>query len=134
MSRLSDLVRDSKLRTRFHDTVTIHSYLEVDETGGRFSREEHWKWERFLGRGGFGQVRLQRRVARGTKGGDLRAVKVIEKLSDSSSLPDFDRELEAIAKFSNDRVRLTTSSNTIQSKSNTQDTVQTMVREIVWLV
>lgn len=104
MSRLPDLVRDSRLRTKFRDSIIIHSYLEIDEIGGRFSREEYWKWERYLGRGGFGQVQLQRCVAKGAKRDSLRAVKIINKPLDSSGSLDFNRELETIAKFSNDRV------------------------------
>ena len=104
MSRLPDLVVDSKLRTQFRDSIIIHSFLEVDELGGRFFREEHWKQERFLGRGGYGQVRLERCVAQGTKQGSLRAVKVIHKPLHSSDSFDVNRELEAISKFSHERV------------------------------
>jgi hypothetical protein len=104
MSRLPDLVLDSRLRTEFRDSITIHSYLEIDEVGGRFSREEHWKWEQFLGRGGFGQVRLERCIAKGIEQDSLRAVKIINKPSNPSESMDFNRELETIAKFSNDRV------------------------------
>jgi hypothetical protein len=104
MSRLPDLVLDSRLRTQFRESITIHSYLEIDEVGGRFSREEHWKWERFLGRGGFGQVRLETCVTTETKQDFVRAVKIINKPLNPSESLDFNRELEAIAKFSNDRV------------------------------
>jgi len=113
MSRLPDLVIDSKLSTRFHDTIAIHSYPEIDENGSRFSREEMWKCERIVGRGGFGQVQIQRSVAKGAKEGLLRAVKAINKPLHSSGPSDFNGELEAIAKFSNDRVRLTASSDLI---------------------
>jgi serine/threonine protein kinase len=104
MSRIPDLVIDSRLQTEFHGSVTTHSYLEIDEAGRRFSREESWKEERFLGRGGFGQVRLERHLAQDTKQGSLRAVKIINKPSDSFESLDLNRELEAIAKFSNNRV------------------------------
>lgn len=104
MSRPPDLVRDSKLRTQFRDSTTIHSYFEVNETGSRYSREEHWKLERILGHGGFGQVRLQRCVAKGAKQDSLRAVKMIKKPLGPSGSLNYNRELEAIAKFSNDRV------------------------------
>jgi hypothetical protein len=104
MARPRDLILDSKLQTDFRDSVTIHLYREIDEAGRRYSREEHWKQERFLGRGGFGQVRLERCVTRGTKQGALRAVKIIDKPQHLASSLDFNRELEAIAKFSNRRV------------------------------
>ncbi|KAF7511988.1 hypothetical protein GJ744_002701 [Endocarpon pusillum] len=105
MSRLPDLIRDSRLRTEFRDSLTIHSYLEIDEIGSRFSREEYWKTERFLGRGGFGQVQLERCITTGAKQDSLRVVKVMNKLLDSSGSLDVNRELEAIAKFSNDRYK-----------------------------
>ncbi|KAH8696945.1 kinase-like domain-containing protein, partial [Phaeosphaeriaceae sp. PMI808] len=105
MSRLPDLVLDSRLRTQFRDSIIIHSYLEVDNVGGRFSREEHWKSERFLGRGGFGYVRLEKCIANGTSRNSLRAVKIINKPLNLSESTDFNRELEAISKFSNDRYK-----------------------------
>jgi hypothetical protein len=99
MSRLPDLVQDSKLRTVFRDSTTIHLHLEIDETGRRFSQEEHWKWEQHLGQGGFGEVKLQRCITKAAKLDSVRAVKIMDKKSF-----DYNRELEAIAKFSNDRV------------------------------
>ena len=104
MSRLPDLVVDSRLQTRFRDPIITHSYREIDHRGRQFSREKHWKPERFLGRGGFGQVRLERRITGGTERDSLRAVKIINKPLIRSDSMDFNRELEAIAKFSNDRV------------------------------
>jgi serine/threonine protein kinase len=104
MPRLSDLVVDSKLNAEFRGSVTIHSYLEIDEAGERSCREEHWKSERPLGHGGFGQVRLERCATVGIYEGDLRAVKVIDTQSKSYKSLDFNRELEALAKFSHNRV------------------------------
>jgi hypothetical protein len=109
MSRLPDLVLDSRLRTDFRDSVTIHSFLEINEVGRRYFREEHWKRERDLGHGGFGRVRLERCVTIGIKQNALRAVKIIDKQSNPFNSLDFNRELEAIAKFSNDRVSQITS-------------------------
>ena len=104
MSRLPDSVLDSRLRTEFRDSIITHTYLEIDNAGRRFSREEHWKSEQFLGRGGFGQVRLERCIAEGRNQDSLRAVKIIRKPLGPSASFDFNRELEAISKFSNDRV------------------------------
>jgi len=104
MSRLSDLVLDSKLRTELRGSNTVHTYLDIDAAGRRFCREEHWTKEYIIGRGGFSQVRLEKCVT-GYQAGDLfRAVKVIYKPSTNNYFP-FVRELETIAKFSNDRVR-----------------------------
>jgi hypothetical protein len=104
MSRLPDLVRDSKLHTDFSGPTTIHSFLEIDEAGRRYSREECWKWKQNLGQGGFGLVRLETCVTPGVKPDTLRAVKVINKQSNPSGSLELSRELEAIAKFSNDLV------------------------------
>jgi len=103
MSRSPDLVKDSSLHTEFRDAITVHSYRDIDAVGRRFYREEQWKREQRLGRGGFGQVWLQKCVA-GARQDSLRAVKIVEKPSDSFGSLDLNRELEAIAKFSNYRV------------------------------
>jgi Protein tyrosine and serine/threonine kinase len=106
MSRVPDLVLDSRLRTRFNGSEAIHSFVEIDGAGRRTDRKEHWKWERGLGRGGFGQIQLERCVTTGTKKDAMRAVKIISKQTNSRMSLDFNRELEAIAKFSHDRVGL----------------------------
>jgi serine/threonine protein kinase len=105
MSQVSDLVQDTKLFTHFKDSITIHTFRDIDTERGHFNREEHWKREQHLGRGGFGQVYLQKCVV-GTKQGSMRAVKVVHKPADSHICRSLDRELEAIAKFSHDRVSI----------------------------
>jgi serine/threonine protein kinase len=104
MSQPPDLVSDSKLPTSFRNSITVHSYPEIDEAGRRFSREAHWKQERLLGYGGFGQVWLEQCIIGRTKQDSLRAVKIINKPQQLSGSKDFNRELEALAKFSNRRV------------------------------
>jgi hypothetical protein len=105
MSRLPDSVLDSRLRTRFRDSIIVHTHLEIDNVGRRFSREEHWRTEQYLGRGGYGLVRLERCIAKdANQRNSLRAVKIISKPLNPSQTFDFNRELEAISKFSNDRV------------------------------
>jgi hypothetical protein len=130
-SRLPDLVLDSRLRTEFFDSTTTHSYLEIDDNGRRFTRIESWKREQFLGRGGFGEVRLEKCVTMGAKQGSVRAVKSIDKPRDSSGSMGYNKELEAIAKFSNDRVRSIIKGHDL---TLTVTVVQTMVRKIVRLV
>lgn len=130
MSKLPDLVLDSRLHTSFEGSKTIHSYLDIDHNGNRFSRKEHWQFKRSLGHGGFGQVMLQRRMAEGSKHHSLRAVKIINKPRDSSESLNCNRELEVIAKFSNDRV----SRKQGYGIELTITAVQTLVCEIVWLV
>jgi hypothetical protein len=105
MSHTSDLVEDSRLATKFlDDDTTIHTFREPYGRHRLIHREEHWKRERRLGRGGFGKIYLEKCTV-GNEIGALRAVKVVDKLSDSGEPIRFDRELEAIAKFSSNRVR-----------------------------
>jgi serine/threonine protein kinase len=93
----SDLVRDSKLETRIFDDQTVHSYIRQ-----RIYQEEYWKRERLLGRGSYGQVWLEKCTS-SNKTGKLRAVKEIRKEPNSNAI-EYDRELEAVAKFSHDKV------------------------------
>lgn len=105
----SDLVRDSKLETRFIGGATHHATPVSDPALGRRRQleDERWLREQRLGGGGYGTIWLER-CTDGRKKGSLRAVKEIFKpTSDSSSTDslDYGRELEAIAKFSNEKVR-----------------------------
>jgi hypothetical protein len=100
MPRIPDLVLDSILRTQFSDSVTIHTFPEIDYRGRRSFRKQQWRLEKSLGRGGFGEVQLEKCITPGITQDTVRAVKVIDKRSSM----DFNRELETIAKFSHDRV------------------------------
>jgi hypothetical protein len=104
MSALPDLALDSLLYTQITDTVTTHSFPEIDEAGRRSFQTESWKFERLLGTQK--RVRLERCISPGQHQERLRAVQLIEKQSRPQGILDFSRELEAIAKFSNNRVRL----------------------------
>lgn len=108
MSRLSDLVHDTRLNTSIEDNITIHQYDESDDENDARStlRSERWEQTNHLGRGGYGDVWLQQCVS-GKRGYERRAVKIISRLY----LKDKDNymaELEAIAKFSQRRVSLKT--------------------------
>jgi hypothetical protein len=100
-----DLVQDSRLETEFLDGSTVHTFIEPYGRNRRMSRKEYWRLERHLGRGGFGDVQLERCTA-GENKDMMRAVKIINKQSGSTRRRpmDFNRELEAIAKFSHNRV------------------------------
>jgi hypothetical protein len=101
-----DLVLDSRLETEFLNGLTVHTFIEPHGRNRRIERKEYWRLERHLGRGGFGQVQLERCTA-GESRDMMRAVKIINKQSGSIRRKpmDFNRELEAIAKFSHNRVR-----------------------------
>lgn len=102
---LVDLVRDSKIETRPLDSHVVEHVLY--ETGRsarrrRVSKTERWTKGRQLGQGTFGTVHLQ--TCRDGGGNKLRAVKEVKKFVIVGQELDYTRELEAIMKFSNDKV------------------------------
>jgi hypothetical protein len=102
MLPISDLVRDSKLDTQFGDEFTKHVYFESG-LERKTQREECWKRKKHIGRGAYGRVWLEQCVI-GQREVEFRAVKEIPKLQQTSKPIDYNRELEAIAKFSHRRV------------------------------
>ncbi len=107
MASLSERVRDNRLETSFEGKLTIHHYDDSDEEERRSDqRSECWEETQLLGRGGFGEVLLQRCVE-GKRIAELCAVKRIERsISRRHGAKEFDfaAELEAIARFSHRRV------------------------------
>lgn len=105
MSNIPDLVRDSRLETRFHTKYTAHRFHELDLTNGAKTviRVEYWQRQRRIGGGSYGRVWLERCV-KGGRDHDVRAVKEIDKPPQARKHINYHRELEAIAKFSHDRV------------------------------
>jgi serine/threonine protein kinase len=104
MSQVSDLIKDSKLHTKFESELITHTFLEsttiAGRRGRRRERNEVWKRKRHLGIGIFGTVWLEECVSEGK----LRAVKEVRKSVPSLESIDFNRELEAIARFSQQKV------------------------------
>ncbi|KAF9884426.1 hypothetical protein FE257_001757 [Aspergillus nanangensis] len=100
MAGIPDLVRDSKLETRFLHTETVHIYDEPDPASRRrlVSRSEHWTKQKKIGGGGFGSIWLEKCI-KGGRDIEVRAVKQLEKDRRVGHL-DYNRELETIAKFS----------------------------------
>lgn len=116
-ARIPDLVRDTCLETSFVGDSTIHLHddsSDDDASGATNSRPtrraEYWTWGKRLGKGGCGDVWLQRCV-QGKRRYESRAVKVIDLDggggggSGRKGQINYIRELEAIAKFSQKRVR-----------------------------
>ena len=103
MPLIPDLVHDSKLETRRLQNDTIHTFVEVTHGRRRVPRQEHWKWKRDIGEGGFGRVWLEA-CTQGNSKGSLRAVKRVRKQFSASRTIDYNRELEAVAKFSHRNV------------------------------
>ena len=111
--RPSDLIRDSRLKTEFTSSGhTKHSFFVSDRSNRQRKalHEERWQRVRELGNGTFGRVWLEQCVHRTSTGGRnrdaaARAVKEIGKGTATRSSIDYSRELEAIAKFSHEKVR-----------------------------
>ncbi|KAJ5370386.1 Tetratricopeptide-like helical [Penicillium cataractarum] len=107
MAQISDLIRDSRLDTYFlpdHRVETVHAYRESDPTGQRrvVNRSEHWKREKKIGGGGYGDVWLEKCTSGGQPNCTFRAVKQMTVDLKYGAI-DYNRELEAIAKFSHKR-------------------------------
>ncbi|KAK8029280.1 hypothetical protein PG991_006336 [Apiospora marii] len=77
----------------------------IEATGARRKRcTQHWQVERGLGRGGFGEVRLERNQ----ESGQLRAVKRINTAGQLTNLDlDCKREMKALAELSKPKLRNT---------------------------
>jgi hypothetical protein len=111
--KLADLVRDTKLEVAVFADHAVHTCYVADPQMRRRRARVEERWERkggkLLGRGGFGSVWLEH-CAAGPAAGQKRAVKVIAKEVLAGGAADaavgYARELEAIAKFSQERVRL----------------------------
>ncbi|KAI3316948.1 kinase-like protein [Xylariaceae sp. AK1471] len=98
---VSDLVRDSRLQTSIRGDITEHVSYTSDPSARlrRAQIYERWERQQELGNGTFGCVRLEV-CTKGPKAGGYRAVKEIVKEQGTGDDIDYQRELEAIAKFS----------------------------------
>ncbi|KAK4861083.1 hypothetical protein LT330_003999 [Penicillium expansum] len=103
MARISDLIRDSKLETQFHAGCEVHTFQEPDPNSGwrLVTRLEYWHHKQDIGFGGFSRVYLEKCIGGGRQDGAVRAVKQIS--INTRDKIDYNRELEAIAKFSHPR-------------------------------
>jgi len=106
MPPVSDLIRDSKLETTFCKGYTQHVYyVSGDNPRQRMIRkEECWEGCGNLGSGAFGTVWLEKLITDNSEE-KYRAIKGIKKGIHQSGAIDFSHELEAIAKFSHQKVQ-----------------------------
>lgn len=107
LRELPELVRDSELGVTIHDNITVHT--EPLECRDSFL-PQRWETRKTIGRGGDGTVFLQRKIS-GPGATDLIAVKQMslnaELASEDHDSKRYVRELEALAKFAQGRVRQT---------------------------
>lgn len=100
----SDLVKDSRLEINIFEDYTQHVFWTRGAAPGRRKRrtEERWKRCKLIGAGAFGQVWLE--ACEGDDESKLRAIKIIQKKPPGEHSVDCATELEAIAKFSHEKV------------------------------
>jgi hypothetical protein len=110
MARVSDLIRDSRLETFFLpdcSVETVHTSRESDITSRRrvVARSEHWKRLSKIGGGAYGSVWLEKCI-KDSHQRNIHALRAVKQIDLDSRLGpiDYNRELEAIAKFSHARV------------------------------
>jgi hypothetical protein len=133
MPRLPDLVRDSELpKTTIHGKVTRHLFALPGKSSRqrKIWQEQRWQQVSFLGKGSYGDV-WKEDLVQGGEGCRTRAVKVIRRTSSESATVDYVRELEAVAKFSQEKVY--TSPRTT-AKLLTSNAVSHLLRSVLWMV
>lgn len=99
---LPELVRDTELFAVMHS----NSALTVHSKQWNPKKREFWRRDQLpIGHGGYGLVWREQEidVAGNLKDSRVRAVKQIQGLNTRSALKEYVRELEAIAKFSQDK-------------------------------
>lgn len=101
----SDLVLDSKIETEILGTETKHVFYAPGNSAQerQVRKQERWVRDKYLGQGAFGTVHRER-CEEGERKNMVRAVKQIQKRLAADEELDYNRELEAILKFSNPRV------------------------------
>jgi hypothetical protein len=103
---ISDLVLDSKIETSFLDGGShirhVRTTLGSSARHRQLRTEETWQRKRSLGMGTYGVVWLEQCI----DGKERKRVRAVKEIRKDGNLPTsfLFRELEAIAKFSHDRV------------------------------
>jgi hypothetical protein len=119
---LADLVRNSKLTVIFKQRVTIHKVHCLQPGPGvsleKQTIEEFWYREKQIGSGGFGRIWLESsdladggRIYRAVKELEIRSTSLSQQAAaepEQALSKQYLRELEAIARFSQDEVRTKT--------------------------
>ncbi|KAI1416097.1 kinase-like domain-containing protein [Hypoxylon sp. FL1857] len=102
--RMPELVQDSRLEVTFYPNASVpNRTIHTRPSSRRTIKNEIWIREKRLGAGGYGTVWLERRDTGGRRSHEYRAVKELRIRSPRKSNEDYVRELEALAKFSQER-------------------------------
>lgn len=98
----NDYVDNYFLPTVFGSDYVEHrvTYSDRQRAIRKAIRKERWMTERVLGSGGFGVVKLQRKIQRDGTSQRLRAVKQVPHSTNSAAVIDPIRELIAMAALS----------------------------------
>jgi hypothetical protein len=121
-----DLVLDAKLETEFLDGCIRHTKYTMGFSARerRIRVREVWDIGSNLGRGSFGSVRVETcrpSPPAYSREPRRRAVKVISKSIASQGRWDYLKELEAVVKFSHERVRMVSYAVSLASRPLTHD-------------
>lgn len=110
-SGLSDLVLDTQIRVEFHQTAHHRFVFEPATSTTRPTKyvrrretQHVWVRERLLGHGSYGDVYLHRCTSADDNEAALQAVKKIDKARMVANKINYHKEIEAIAKFSQEKV------------------------------
>ncbi|KAI0146328.1 kinase-like domain-containing protein [Xylariaceae sp. FL1272] len=100
---LLELVRDSRLEAVFDDKKRTTEYVPVSHRQRK--NRQIWKRQRILGSGGYGVVSLKSSKGQSGQEPSFCAVKELRTQTRLRDGGDYVRELEALAKFSQRKVR-----------------------------
>src|SRR5438034_987774 len=106
MPLVSDFVRDSKLEITFYEKYMQHIYYVSGANPHQRKMRKKEDWEKYgnLGTSTFGTVWLEKLITDNSEE-KYRAIKEIRKGMQQSRAIDYSYELEAIAKFSHQKVQ-----------------------------
>lgn len=103
----TEFVADTKFRVEFNSNLVYRYTFQSSNAQGRHLRRREkrdvWEEEKSVGSGSYGNVLLYKCLTSEDQA-ELQAVKMVSKKSLSSGGVDLFKELEAIAKFSRQKV------------------------------
>jgi serine/threonine protein kinase len=117
MTSKSDIDHWQINATVYRDRVEEKHYINDSERNiRRLPHTKVWKVERVLGRGGFGEVRLERNI----EDGKARAVKMIVTENANLNNDECERELKALLEFSKPKASLNLDADYLRHATNSR--------------